>query len=109
MQVPNETQFFQDVTRSKHLVNGFSNETPASMHNIMNPSHLRETVKLKLKWRKLECPVSQVGGARNMFCELFGDREAGNTFWLDSSSTEMVFFLLFLSFPSSFGCLLDAR
>ncbi|XP_075502799.1 aminodeoxychorismate synthase, chloroplastic-like isoform X1 [Primulina tabacum] len=90
MQVPNETQFFQDVSRSKHSVNGFSNEKPASMHNMINLSHSPKTVKyLKLKWRKLECPVSQVGGDKNMFCELFGDREAGNTFWLDSSSTEM--------------------
>ncbi|XP_073274671.1 aminodeoxychorismate synthase, chloroplastic-like isoform X1 [Primulina huaijiensis] len=90
MQVPNENQFFQDVLRSKHSVNGFSNEKPASMHNMMNLSHSPKTVKyLKLKWRKLECPMSQVGGDKNMFCELFGDREAGNTFWLDSSSTEM--------------------
>ncbi|XP_073144356.1 aminodeoxychorismate synthase, chloroplastic isoform X2 [Henckelia pumila] len=89
MQVPNETQFFQDVTRNKHLVNGFSNEKPASMHNILNLSQPKTVKYLKLKWRKLECPVSQVGGAKNMFCELFGDREAGNTFWLDSSSTEM--------------------
>ncbi|KZV24277.1 aminodeoxychorismate synthase-like [Dorcoceras hygrometricum] len=96
MQVPDETQFFQDVMRSKHLVNEFSNEKPAGtdnmmnlMDNMMNLSHSQETVKYKLKWRKLEFPVSQVGGAKNMFCELFGDGEAGNTFWLDSSSTEM--------------------
>ncbi|KAL1295260.1 hypothetical protein AAHE18_19G199100 [Arachis hypogaea] len=41
----------------------------------------------KLKWRKYTHLASQVGGAKGIFCGLFG-REPKNTFWLDSSSTE---------------------
>ncbi|KAG8390640.1 hypothetical protein BUALT_Bualt01G0104700 [Buddleja alternifolia] len=89
MQVPNVTQLFQDVERSKHLVNGFENKKHASVSNLMKLSRSRNVKYLKLKWRKVECSVSQVGGAGNMFCELFGDHQAGDTFWLDSSSTEM--------------------
>ncbi|KAL3650031.1 hypothetical protein CASFOL_006434 [Castilleja foliolosa] len=84
--VPNVTQLFQDVTRSKHLANGFEN---TSLCNLMNASNSRNTKFLKLKWRKVERSVSQVGGAEKIFCELFGDHHAENTFWLDSSSTEM--------------------
>ncbi|XP_022742476.1 aminodeoxychorismate synthase, chloroplastic-like isoform X2 [Durio zibethinus] len=43
---------------------------------------------LKLKWRKFDHLASEVGGARNIFSELFGRNKAENTFWLDSSSTE---------------------
>ncbi|KAH9703652.1 Aminodeoxychorismate synthase [Citrus sinensis] len=43
---------------------------------------------LKLTWRKFDHLASTVGGARNIFCELFGNNKAENTFWLDSSSTE---------------------
>ncbi|XWS66153.1 hypothetical protein CRYUN_Cryun05aG0175400 [Craigia yunnanensis] len=43
---------------------------------------------LKLKWRKFGQLASEVGGARNIFSELFGKNKAENTFWLDSSSTE---------------------
>ncbi|KAK6144789.1 hypothetical protein DH2020_021609 [Rehmannia glutinosa] len=87
--VPNVSQLFQDVVRSNHLVNGFDNMKHASLRNLVNPSHSRNAKFLKLKWRKVECSVSQVGGAEKIFCELFGDHHTGNTFWLDSSSTEM--------------------
>lgn len=49
---------------------------------------------LKLTWRKFDHLAIKVGGARNIFCELFGNNKAENTFWLDSSSTEKVGFLL---------------
>ena len=49
---------------------------------------------LKLKWRKFDHLASEVGGARNIFSELFGTNKAENTFWLDSSSTEKVGLLL---------------
>lgn len=92
MQVPNITQLFQ-----KHFVKGFDNQKHAnvSLSNLKKPIHLRNAKNLKLKWRKVECSINQVGGAGNMFCELFGDHTAGNTFWLDSSSTEMVHFFFF--------------
>ncbi|PHT31987.1 Aminodeoxychorismate synthase, chloroplastic [Capsicum baccatum] len=43
---------------------------------------------LKMTWKKVDCSASQVGGADNIFCALFGDQNAKNSFWLDSSSTE---------------------
>ncbi|XP_020578441.1 probable aminodeoxychorismate synthase, chloroplastic isoform X2 [Phalaenopsis equestris] len=43
---------------------------------------------LKLQWKKVDCLESQVGGSKNIFCNLFGDDNAENTFWLDSSSTD---------------------
>ncbi|KAL8519428.1 hypothetical protein ACS0TY_010387 [Phlomoides rotata] len=91
MQAPNITRLFQDAVSSKHLVNGFDDQkhANASLSKLTKPSHLGHTRFLKLKWRKVECSVNQLGGAGNIFCELFGDHTARNTFWLDSSSTEM--------------------
>ncbi|KAG0479428.1 hypothetical protein HPP92_010286 [Vanilla planifolia] len=43
---------------------------------------------LKLKWKKMDCLANQVGGSKNIFCKLFGEENAQNTFWLDSSSTD---------------------
>lgn len=98
IQVPNATQLFQDAVRSKHSVNGLDSKKHARLHNLLNPSCSTKANFLKLNWRKVECSMSQVGGAGNIFCELFGDHHAGNTFWLDSSSTEMVYFLFFFVF-----------
>ncbi|XVE68926.1 hypothetical protein DITRI_Ditri09bG0109000 [Diplodiscus trichospermus] len=56
------------------------------MVNILSPS--KGAKFLKLKWRKFDHMASEVGGARNIFSELFGKNKAENTFWLDSSSTE---------------------
>ncbi|KAL2249246.1 UNVERIFIED_CONTAM: Aminodeoxychorismate synthase, chloroplastic [Sesamum indicum] len=89
MQVPRVTQLFQDVVRSKNVVNGFDDNMHASLCNLMKPLRSRNAKNLKLRWRKVECTISQVGGAGNIFCELFGDLHAENTFWLDSSSIEM--------------------
>ncbi|KAK3023167.1 hypothetical protein RJ639_043476 [Escallonia herrerae] len=88
MQVPNESRLLSGMPISKHL-NDSREMGPFSMCNMVNLSHSRKNVKyLRLKWRKLEGFASQVGGARNIFCELFGDHKAENTFWLDSSSLE---------------------
>lgn len=98
MQVPAVNHLFQDVSRSKRLMNGFDNLKHASFCNLTKSSHSKFVKYLKLKWRKLECSVSEIGGAANIFSELFGSHHADNTFWLDSSSTEMVsFFFLFFS------------
>ncbi|QCE07952.1 para-aminobenzoate synthetase [Vigna unguiculata] len=65
-------------TEMKHL----------EMLNMVNTHHATTGDKcLKLKWRKFSHLAGQVGGAKNIFCELFG-HETENTFWLDSSSTE---------------------
>ncbi|CAA0825362.1 Aminodeoxychorismate synthase- chloroplastic [Striga hermonthica] len=88
MQVPDVTQVLQDAVRNKHLVNGLCYKKTGLGSSISTPPS-GKTKFLKLKWRKVECSVCQVGGAENIFFELFGDCQAGNTFWLDSSSTDM--------------------
>ncbi|GJT19388.1 hypothetical protein Tco_0878094 [Tanacetum coccineum] len=58
---------------------------------MFNSSSLTNGVKfLRLQWRKIENLSCQVGVAKNIFIKLFGDDKAGNTFWLDSSSTEKI-------------------
>ncbi|KAH9614871.1 hypothetical protein KSS87_022461 [Heliosperma pusillum] len=46
------------------------------------------TRHLKLRWKKLDSLAKKIGGAKNIFCQLFGNRKAKDTFWLDSSSVE---------------------
>ncbi|XP_047955251.1 aminodeoxychorismate synthase, chloroplastic isoform X1 [Salvia hispanica] len=90
MQVSAVNQLFQEVARSKPLMNGFDNLKHAGLCNLMkSPPNSRFAKYLKLKWRKLECSANQVGGSGSIFSELFGSHRAENTFWLDSSSTEM--------------------
>ncbi|KAI8539188.1 hypothetical protein RHMOL_Rhmol09G0161900 [Rhododendron molle] len=85
MQVPQSNRLFRDI----QLMNKLDESNYRTMLNIANPSRQSNHGKfLKLKWKKLERLASQVGGARNIFCELFGDHKANNTFWLDSSSIE---------------------
>ncbi|XP_058182816.1 aminodeoxychorismate synthase, chloroplastic isoform X4 [Rhododendron vialii] len=83
--VPQSNRLFRDI----QLMNKLDESNYRTMRNIANPSRQSSHGKfLKLKWKKLERLASQVGGARNIFCELFGDHKANNTFWLDSSSIE---------------------
>lgn len=94
MQVPNGSNVFGDIPKSEEFVNTADQMSHLSMCKMINLSHSNNGVKyLKLKWRRLECLASQVGGASNIFCKLFGDQKAENTFWLDSSTTEKVIFL----------------
>ncbi|KAL3523437.1 hypothetical protein ACH5RR_016271 [Cinchona calisaya] len=88
MQVPDVSQLFQDVV-SKHLVNKMDEAKHFNFYSMEKLKHLSNDVKfLKLRWRKLASQASRAGGARNIFCKLFGDCKAENTFWLDSSSVE---------------------
>lgn len=89
MQVLQSNRPFRDI----QLMNKLVENNYHTISNIANPSHQSSHGKfLKLKWKKLEKLASQVGGARNIFCELFGGHKANNTFWLDSSSIEKVCF-----------------
>ncbi|XP_052185883.1 LOW QUALITY PROTEIN: aminodeoxychorismate synthase, chloroplastic [Diospyros lotus] len=89
MQVGHASQLFRYSRKIGQLVNNLDKENHSSLHNLATLSHESSNSKsLKLKWRKFERLASQVGGARNIFCELFGDRKANNTFWLDSSSID---------------------
>ncbi|XP_057979569.1 aminodeoxychorismate synthase, chloroplastic isoform X2 [Malania oleifera] len=75
-----------ETNRSMKGLNGRSNFNPCNVTNLSCPSI--GTKFLKLNWRKFDGLAAQVGGARYIFCALFGDDTAQNTFWLDSSSTE---------------------
>ncbi|KAL3370873.1 hypothetical protein AABB24_007743 [Solanum stoloniferum] len=89
MQVPNLDPLSQSVARRGHLVNKLIERRTAEVDGTLNLSHPGHCVNfLKMTWKKLDCSVSQVGGADNIFCELFGDQKAKNSFWLDSSSIE---------------------
>lgn len=87
MQVGNGSWQFNDNLRSNYL--SILNTNHVNLYKMVNSSSLTNGVKfLRLQWRKLENLSCQVGGAKNIFVKLFGDEKAGNTFWLDSSSTE---------------------
>lgn len=45
----------------------------------------RTPTTLRLQWKKLEGIATKVGGSANIFCVLFGNGLAEDTFWLDSS------------------------
>ncbi|KAL3520683.1 hypothetical protein ACH5RR_018832 [Cinchona calisaya] len=88
MQVHDVSQLFQDVV-SGHLMKKVDEAKHLNFYNLAKLNHLSNDVKfLKLRWKKLASRASQVGGARSIFCKLFGDCKAENTFWLDSSSVE---------------------
>ncbi|KAJ4720812.1 Aminodeoxychorismate synthase, chloroplastic [Melia azedarach] len=105
MQVPNASQLFREVPRSSRAVKNSNelfrdalrprqlacdaDESSFGLFDVANIQYPSIGLKfLKLKWRKFDRLASQVGGARNIFCELFGNNKAKNTFWLDSSSIE---------------------
>lgn len=109
MQMPNANGLLREVSKGRKLVNYADDRlytedsrSGQSMHdadnnscfrmlNMVDLSHQNTGIKhLKLKWRKFDCFANKVGGAKNIFQELFGHHNAGNTFWLDSSSTEKV-------------------
>lgn len=80
---------FRGIPKRKQLVNDVDARKSFGMLNLLNLSVPSSGFTfLKLKWRKFNHLASEVGGARNIFCKLFGDHKAENTFWLDSSSTE---------------------
>lgn len=89
MLMPDLSRPFRDVVKSEHMINQKFQAKPFNMYNIENLSHPPNSVKfVKLKWKKLSSYARLVGGARNIFSTIFGDQEAENTFWLDSSSVE---------------------
>ncbi|XP_038690757.1 aminodeoxychorismate synthase, chloroplastic [Tripterygium wilfordii] len=76
-------------TRSGQLVCNKNEKSSFALFNMPTIPCSSTSVKfLKLKWRKFDQLASKVGGARNIFSELYGDDKAENSFWLDSSSIE---------------------
>lgn len=89
-----DVQFNGEACSSRQLIQDANKRSLGflDMVNILPPNMGAKF--LKLKWRKFDHLASEVGGARNIFSELFGKNKAENTFWLDSSSTEKVSLLL---------------
>ncbi|XP_074265006.1 aminodeoxychorismate synthase, chloroplastic [Silene latifolia] len=85
MQVPHSVQpFSRSFASVKETANGH-----CSISNLLDGSQPSiETQHLKLRWKKLDSLAKKIGGAKNIFCQLFGNRKAEETFWLDSSSVE---------------------
>ncbi|VFQ78832.1 unnamed protein product [Cuscuta campestris] len=87
--VPNADQLLEDVSRRDYMANKLGEKKYICTHNIISSSNPGYNVKyLKMKWKKLDHLASQIGGSKNIFCQLFGAQNTGNTFWLDSSATE---------------------
>ncbi|KAK9099765.1 hypothetical protein Scep_023195 [Stephania cephalantha] len=89
-QVPLKIQMLSPTSNLVDIDNSF-NEHCLNICKPVTASH--ETVHptfLKLEWKKYDCLADQVGVAKDVFCKLFGEQKAENTFWLDSSSTEKV-------------------
>lgn len=93
----NEISPYRDLSRSIQLSKGAHYWSHVGKRNMIDISHLGGCKYLKLKWRKYDGLAKQAGGARKIFCGLFGDDKAENTFWLDSSSVEKVCLKHFLT------------
>ncbi|KAK4279689.1 hypothetical protein QN277_011428 [Acacia crassicarpa] len=79
----------KESPRDGHSMHDTAETDAYEMSNMVNHNHASIAYKwLKLKWRKFDHLASKVGGAKNIFCGLFGRHKAENSFWLDSSSTE---------------------
>jgi para-aminobenzoate synthetase len=99
-----DAQPFKEAFRRSQLL-GNANVNCLSISSALKfPESSINVRHLKLKWRKFDKLVARVGGARNIFNELFGVCKAENTFWLDSSSVEKVLLLNFYS--TLLSCLL---
>ncbi|KAF2295799.1 hypothetical protein GH714_034037 [Hevea brasiliensis] len=80
---------FREASRRRQLLGNIDENNCFNMSSLLKFPKSNVHVKhLKLKWRKFDRLAAQLGGARNIFSELFGANRAENTFWLDSSSVE---------------------
>ncbi|XP_056174901.1 aminodeoxychorismate synthase, chloroplastic-like isoform X3 [Syzygium oleosum] len=86
----NGDHLLQEVTRSRRPVYDLDERNCLGMSNLGTSPATIDMKLLKLTWRRLEGLAARLGGAKNIFCELFSDNKAENTFWLDSSSIEKV-------------------
>ncbi|CAI9091064.1 OLC1v1025984C1 [Oldenlandia corymbosa var. corymbosa] len=88
MQMPDVNQLFQGVFGG-HLASRMDDAKHLNLNDVAKLTNSSCNVKfLELRWKRLASLASRAGGSRNIFCKLFGDYKAENTFWLDSSSVE---------------------
>lgn len=83
-----DAQPFKEAFRRSQVLGNASVNCLSISSALKFPESSINVRHLKLKWRKFDKLAARVGGARNIFNELFGACKAENTFWLDSSSVE---------------------
>ncbi|KAJ4903197.1 hypothetical protein Rs2_17148 [Raphanus sativus] len=93
MQVPGACELLKELSRSRSKGNGSSYygnpRTSLSVAKKNGVDVLEPNEKLlRLKWKKLERIAHKVGGARNIFMQLFGKSRGNDAFWLDTSSSD---------------------
>ena len=82
---------YKEASISGQSMRDADNKNGFGMFSTANLSCSNISVKyVKLKWKKFVGLAGKVGGARNIFMDLYGHLNSENTFWLDSSSTEKV-------------------
>ncbi|XP_021757714.1 aminodeoxychorismate synthase, chloroplastic-like isoform X1 [Chenopodium quinoa] len=88
MQKPQTVQPVQLLAR-RPFINKENHISHPSISNLLSFSRKSLRVQhLKLRWYKLDSLANKVGGSKNIFSKLFGNCNAEETFWLDSSSIE---------------------
>ena len=91
VQVPRTVQPFRSVAGARQFPNKESVNGQCSINNLLDSSRPNVGARLlKLRWKRLNSLAKKVGGEKNIFCKLFGDHKAEETFWLDSSTVEKV-------------------
>lgn len=103
MQVPGTSQLLKQLSRTRCTGNGssyygnrkkslFAAKTKGvDVFDLVDLSYPKHHAKLlRLKWKKFERLEHKVGGARNIFMELFGKSRGNDAFWLDTSSSDKV-------------------
>ena len=104
IQFPSQKQF--KGSESKHFMDlkcgsGKGLDAPNKSDHILDLSDAnkeRTPTTLRLWWKKLEGIASKVGGSVDIFCALFGNGLAEDTFWLDNSIEDHVSILKFYWF-----------
>lgn len=82
-EIPKETKGSNSFNKAINGIYLHAQNQSTLLHKIMDIKYL------KLHWKKLDGLANQVGGTENIFMELFGSQNGNDTFWLDSSSTDM--------------------
>lgn len=79
-----ESKIFMDLKYGSGKGLDASNK-PDHILDLSDANKERTPTTLRLRWKKLEGIATKVGGSANIFCALFGNGLAEDTFWLDSS------------------------
>ncbi|KAH9312317.1 hypothetical protein KI387_027352, partial [Taxus chinensis] len=82
-----EPEAFLDLT--KRVGRGLdASDKPNQIADLSDRNEEVAGTALRLCWKKLKGIAAKVGGSENIFCSLFGNCLAEDTFWLDSSTKD---------------------